>query len=81
VRTAVSTAGHIELGRVNEQVLQDDEWQQKQQECSGGGGDEEHEEQEVLHVKYKHVMSHDSFMCMHTCTRCMHMWLVGKSFL
>jgi len=55
VRTAVSTAGHIELGRVNEQVLQDDEWQQNQQECSGGGGDEEHEEQEVLHVQTCHV--------------------------
>jgi len=41
-----STAGHIELGRVDEQVLQDGEWQQ--QECGGGGGDEEHEEQEQL---------------------------------
>jgi len=39
-----STAGHIELGRVDEQVLQDGEWQQ--QECGGGGGDEEHEEHE-----------------------------------
>ena len=32
-----STAGHIELGRVDEQVLQDDEWQQ-QQGWGGGGG-------------------------------------------
>ena len=35
----------MELGRVDERVLQDGEWQQ-QQECCGGGGDEEHEEQE-----------------------------------
>ena len=41
-----STAGHVELGRVDEQVLQDGEWQQQQQECGGGGGDEEHEKQE-----------------------------------
>ena len=41
-----STAGHIELGRVDEQVLQDGEWQQQQQQCDGGGDDEEHEEQE-----------------------------------
>ena len=42
-----STAGHIELGRVDEQVLQDGEWQQQQQEeCGGGGGEEEHEKQE-----------------------------------
>jgi len=41
-----STAEHIELGRVDEQVLQDGEWQQQQQGCGGGGGDEEHEEQE-----------------------------------
>jgi hypothetical protein len=31
---------------VDEQVLQDGEWQQQQQECGGGGGDEEHEKQE-----------------------------------
>jgi hypothetical protein len=41
-----STAEHVELGRVDEQVLQDGEWQQQQQECGGGGGDEEHEKQE-----------------------------------
>jgi hypothetical protein len=35
----------MELGRVDERVLQDGEWQQ-QQECCGGGGGEEHEEQE-----------------------------------
>jgi hypothetical protein len=34
----------MELGRVDEQVLQDGEWQQ-QQECCGGGGDEEYEKQ------------------------------------
>ena len=38
-----STAGHIELGRVDEQVLQDGEWQQ---ECGSGGGDEDYEKQE-----------------------------------
>ena len=44
---AGQTAGHVELGRVDEQVLQDGEWQQQQQqECGGGGGDEEHEKQE-----------------------------------
>jgi len=34
----------MEFGRLDEQVLQDGEWQQ-QQECCGGGGDEEHEKQ------------------------------------
>ena len=39
-----STAGYVELGRVDEQLLQDGEWQQQQQACGGGGGeDEEHE--------------------------------------
>ena len=33
----------MELGRVDERVLQDGEWQQ---EWCGGGGGEEHEEQE-----------------------------------
>ena len=37
----------VELGRVDEPVLQDGEWQQQQQEVRGGGGDdEEHEEEE-----------------------------------
>jgi hypothetical protein len=37
----------VELGRVDEPVLQDGEWQQQQQDVrGGGGGDEEHEEEE-----------------------------------
>ena len=37
----------VELGRVDEPVLQDGEWQQQQQDVRGGGGDdEEHEEEE-----------------------------------
>jgi hypothetical protein len=41
-----STAGHVELGRVDEQVLQDGEWQQQQQLVRGGGGDDEEDEDE-----------------------------------
>ena len=43
---AATAAGHVELGRVDEQVLQDGEWQQQQQLVRGGGGDDEEDEDE-----------------------------------
>ena len=46
-RKAVVVTLVVELGRVDEPVLQDGEWQQQQQDVRGGGGDdEEHEEEE-----------------------------------